>query len=332
MTFIVDSSDWAFAGLSSNEIESLLENALEFVETSVQRGEEVLIGENLQIQSVYDSLSLWDLFGPSAPLHDCHDLRQELAAWLGKADLYFEAYPWPDNFDMSQLSIDDMPDTENHDVLWAHCWILEGNIVACFRLNRSQVSKITSRGGTSTLHFVSSDGARKEFWREMIKNSGSDIDQLIHLAAHAFPQLHFVEGALQSADRLGGGYIASRPRLMNALSILNDSGAWALTYPPPAVTPDETTPVAHSITPNDHLVGRRFHAFGLNAAPEHPNVRLNRSAREARETRIGERTLYCEWHIKLEPHRNRIHFHGPVAESNNKLVIGMIHEHLPLPG
>ena len=51
----------------------------------------------------------------------------------------------------------------------------------------------------------------------------------------------------------------------------------------------------------------------------------------AREAEIGGRIVYCEWHIRLEPNRNRIHIHRPVKESCEKVVVGVIAKHLPLP-
>lgn len=67
-------------------------------------------------------------------------------------------------------------------------------------------------------------------------------------------------------------------------------------------------------------------------APENPDVYLDNRCRRAREIAIGERTLYCEWHGKLELHQNRVHIHPPVIESNGKVIIAFFHEHLPLPG
>ena len=67
-------------------------------------------------------------------------------------------------------------------------------------------------------------------------------------------------------------------------------------------------------------------------APENPDVYLDRRCREARQITIAGRTLFCEWHGKLEPHRNRVHVHPPVRESKDKLIIGIFDEHLPLPG
>ena len=41
------------------------------------------------------------------------------------------------------------------------------------------------------------------------------------------------------------------------------------------------------------------------------------------------RTYRCEWHSKLEPHRNRIHFYPADASTHGKILIGIFTSHLP---
>jgi len=84
--------------------------------------------------------------------------------------------------------------------------------------------------------------------------------------------------------------------------------------------------------PTNKIIAQRFHGFGIVIAPENPDVFLNRRCREAREVKAGGLSLYCEWHVKLEPHRNRIHVHPPIPTTDNKFIVGVIDEHLILPG
>jgi hypothetical protein len=52
--------------------------------------------------------------------------------------------------------------------------------------------------------------------------------------------------------------------------------------------------------PSNQIIEHRFKGFNLDVAPEKPNVYAHGESRKARETKLGTRTLYCEWHVKLE--------------------------------
>jgi hypothetical protein len=50
-----------------------------------------------------------------------------------------------------------------------------------------------------------------------------------------------------------------------------------------------------------------------------------------RDIEFGGEIHRCEWHAKLEPQRNRIHFALPCAGLGDRVLIGMFVEHLPMP-
>ena len=75
-----------------------------------------------------------------------------------------------------------------------------------------------------------------------------------------------------------------------------------------------------------------FSRYGIDVAPEKPEVYDDRRCREPRTRALGRRTLYCHWHGKLAPDRNRVHLHEPVPESAGSVIVAIFHEHLPLPG
>jgi hypothetical protein len=157
------------------------------------------------------------------------------------------------------------------------------------------------------------------------------------LGAIGLGAVHDLKGVVESGATLLGAI--SNPSAFGSLASVT-TGAVVVTWlvgrvfasPSPALTPADTPPLDINKSPSDHVIKLRFAGFGIAAAPENPNVRGHKTSREARETRNVGRTLYCEWHVKLQPHQNRIHFHKPVPESCNKIIIGMIHEHLSLPG
>jgi hypothetical protein len=329
--FIVNAAEWDFVGMSADDIERLIDRALDFVEISSHRGEEVMIGDDFQTRPMQGALTLWDLFSEGAPLHMSREIAQELAVWLGRARHYADVDDWPVGFEDSVISINGSPSTQNEDVAWVHYCVRASRPAACVTLGSSRVLETATITGRVDLHFVGEDHGRKRFWQAVIILEGDDLNSLARHASRAYPNLYFVGSVIAHANHLSGGYLASRQRVCNALAVLDDLGHWAFTCPPPALAPGEPLPFNLDARPSNQLIEHRFAGIGLDAAPEKPNVRGHRASREARETVLDGRTLYCEWHVKLQPDRNRIYFHPPIPESGDRVVIGMIHEHLPLP-
>lgn len=331
MAFVVNGAEWDFNGLAPEQVEALIDRALEFIETSNDREQDVVIGDDFQTRLMYDNMCLWELFTQGSPLPLRRELSQELAAWLSKAPRYADAPQWPHDFGGAEISINGAAPTTNIDLEWAHFSLREGTPTAVLTLGPNRVIETTTASGSVDVNLVSDDPGRNAFWRHAIIFAGDSLDSLIEYAPKAYPNLHLVNGVIRAAARLAGGYLASRQRVQSTLAALDDWGHWTFTCPPPAITPYEGPPPNPDARPTNQLVEHRFAGFELDAAPENPNVRQNRVCREAREIVVGERTLYCDWHVKLQKHQNRIHFHAPVPESDHKVVIGLIHEHLPLP-
>ena len=331
MSFVVDGSEWRFDGMSPEDAEMLIDRALSFVETSSERGEAVAVGDDFQMRPMRGTETLWDLFAPGSVAPLDRELSQELSAWLAKAPRYADAPNWPAGFVSGAISIGGATPVANDDVEWAHCSTVAAVPVAVLTLNVPRVVSTATAIGTADVHFVADDASRRAFWRNALVVAGDRLQDLVEFGCRAYPNLHFVPGALADAGRLGGGYFGVRARLKSALEILDEWGRWAFTWPPPALTPNEGAPPDPAANPSNFIIQHRLGGFGLEAAPENPNVFADGTSRRGREVVVGGRKLYCEWHAKLEPHRNRIHFHAPVGETDGKVVIGVIHHHLPLP-
>jgi len=329
--FVVNGADWCFDGMDSNDVGKAIEKALSFVATSFERNEAVQIGDDFQERHMLGTLPLWELFAADSGLHLPGELRQELAAWLGRAELYADLDQWPEGVEDSLISVGTNPPAENADVAWVHHSVRAGAPSACFTLNEAFVERVSSSKGASEVHFVCDDLSRKSFWRHVIVLRGDNHLSLADFADKAYPNLHFVEGAIQGVNNLRGGYNAAKKSVRISFEILDDKGEWVFTCPPPAMSPSESGTVSEGENPTNQLIENRFSGFGLTVAPENPNVYLDKKCREAREAVLDDLTIYCQWHIKLEPHRNRIHIHHPVQQSGGKVVVGIIDEHLPLP-
>ena len=331
MNYVVNAAEWDFNGLTPSQISDKMEVALAFIEDEGARGRAVAIGDDFQTRPMYGGKALWDLFSPDIGLQLGKELADELAAWLDRAPFYLDSAQWPVGFGGSPISIDGAAAVQNEDVEWAHFSVLAGEPVACLTINDPAVKETVSGTGKSNVHFVSNKKTRLKFWREAIDVVGDTLDNLIRLSPSAFPDLYFHDGSLRGASGLSGGYLGNRLALRKTLAALNDWGSWTFIHPPPAKTPLERSDPDLNARPTNQLIEHRFRGLQLDVVPEKPNVYKDKTSREAREISIHGRTFYCEWHVRLQPHRNRIHIHAPVAESGHRLVVAIVHEHLPLP-
>lgn len=317
--------------MDPDSIVQAIESFLDFVAVSSERDEPIMIGDEFQTMLMFDEFSLWELFGEDVALDLPQELRQELAAWLGRVKFYSDSEVWPEGMDSFSLSVDGGPMQDSPDIAWVHHSIRAGVTMSCASIFRSSVSRVRCQLGETVVHFVLDENGRKSFWRYSITFEGDNEQSLIRNAERAYPDLYFYRGVLNHLNNLSGGYLSNRLAIRETLEILNDFGAWVFNFPPPALAPEDTAPAQEGLNPSNQLIEKRFAGFGLDVAPEKPNVRSDVTCRIAREAKLQSRVLYCEWHVKLERHRNRIHLHSPVPESDGKVVVGMIADHLPLP-
>jgi hypothetical protein len=330
VALVVDGAEWNFNGWTADEVSQAISALIARVWTAQSRGEAVWIGDELQTRYVIGEFDLWSMFSPTAPIKLSTELAQELAAWLGAAPRYLEE-PWPPGMEEILIQVDHFPPQENTDLAWAHHHVRNGRAVACLSLRRSGPHPTASSQGTATVHWILNESTNRAFWRAAIDLEGGSAEILERLAPHAFPDLYFYAGVWQGLKRFAGGYLAMRADLQRYLVGLDDHGAWAFRFPPPALEIGEPSGPDLDARPSNQIIESRFRRLSLEMAPENPNVYADTFCRRAREITIYDKILYCEWHGKLEMHRNRVHVHPPDVVSGGKVIIAIFHEHLPLP-
>jgi hypothetical protein len=258
-------------------------------------------------------------------------LRQELEALLIQGHRYLDEESWPGGMaEHTAVSISDCVPSDNPDVAWAHHQVRSGHAVACLGLQRDGVYRTVTEDGEANVHWVIDETGHRAFFRAAIDVEHDSESTLQRMAAHAFPDIYFVDDVWRELGDFAGGYLAVRPELRRHLAVFDDHGYWAFTAPPPKITEIDEGPVAAG-APSSLLIQQRFQAHGITLAPEASDVHKDLKCRTARERMVGGRTLYCEWHAKLRGDQNRVHVHAPVPESGNKFVVAIFHAHLPLP-
>jgi len=136
----------------------------------------------------------------------------------------------------------------------------------------------------------------------------------VALAASAFPNLHFKDGIENEIRRFSLAYRSIRSLLISALSDLND-----LLFPLLGQGLD------------GREIVRRFNAGSdFKISSESPKTHKNAAAMRQRTVDFGGRQARCEWHLKIRPDRDRIHFSlGDSAIAPNKILVGIFTAHLP---
>lgn len=330
MATVIDSTNWPNNGWTSPQLASALEDFLERLDRAFEARETVWVGDDLQTQIVYNELDLWSLRDPGSPLKIDDNIWQELAAALGQTQRYVDENDWPPGFDDFTISVNGGVPTLNPDVAWAHHSVISGTAVACLGLTLKGVFPTTSARGTLSLHWTGDAKSCSLFWREAIDVERDSPGTLERLAPYAYPGLYFPSGVWHGLGNFNGGYYANSVELRRYLGILSDDGAWAFTSPPPAQVRTEAQGTGNEKPPS-HLIIQRFARLALNVTPENPDVYRDRTCRTAREVEVLGENLYFGWHGKLQLHQNRVHVHPPTGGTQGKMIVGIFHEHLPLP-
>ncbi len=90
----------------------------------------------------------------------------------------------------------------------------------------------------------------------------------------------------------------------------------------------------HKQNDPDNFIGEAG-SQGVDLSPESPNTHKNKDAMKERWVSIGGESVLCEWHTKLQPQIDRIHFnigsslsHSVSNITKGKVVIGIFTDHL----
>jgi hypothetical protein len=154
---------------------------------------------------------------------------------------------------------------------------------------------------------VNFDGATS-FFRSIFKVENIDESRFFDLTADAFPNLVFVDGL--DLKRFAGTYQNLREKVVEHLGILNDGFMDA----------------NRSEAGNSVIISSRI---TIQVSLEGSNTRASSSLMSKRDVTYNDQIFPCEWHSKLEPLRNRIHFYPADEQTGNRILIGIFVVHLP---
>lgn len=332
MAFVIDSSEWDFNACNRDSVIGVVENFLDALDRMTKRGETFWLGRDFHTREMFMGHPLWSLFHRDSGLDLPRELSQELAGYLNKAPYYEDEPDWPDEFALgSDVDIDSLGLVQNYDVLWAHSLVKNNRACGCVGLFREGEYITTANGHAESIHWVISERNQVEFWRAAIIVQGDSPATLRSLAPHAYPNTFFPDSIWRGCTRFNGGYHSQSRELRRYLEVFDDHGHWVFTASPPAELLSDPVDEINQDAPSRQLIERRFLLFNLVVAPENPDVYADFDCREARMLDLDGARLYCEWHGKLQTWQNRVHIHPPVSQSENKIIVAFMADHLPLP-
>ena len=156
------------------------------------------------------------------------------------------------------------------------------------------------------VYFAASIEDHPGFFRLLYELEDVPESEFFERARFAFPRLVFAADI--SFRRFQGAYRTLRPKVVDHLGRINDRF-------PEVYAAQNGMPNAIS----SHL--------GINVSIE-GNTRRSARLMHLRDVEFRGQVYRCEWHSKIEPHRNRIHFQVIDGIPETEILIGIFHEHL----
>lgn len=304
MRFLVDEASFpVFAGDPNTAIQALSQ----IVDQRTSRGEPVIAWDQLWSSTLSGSTLTDLLFTKPSRLDQA--LSQWMMAFLGRCANYdavlrpTDLTGWSGGTVGIASAVDDLTSRR------ASC---------CIALPTTRPPKDIATVDTKSgeVAFVQSNAEVVAFYRSIFEIEQYDINAYLELAALAFPALYFMPNLPRQAGRFHEEFTTLRPKLTIALGVLND----------------EFGRLFSERSGDPGAVAAALRPYGVNATVESAQTRNNRKAWAERRIEATDgvgQALYCEWHVKLSPTHDRIHFHpGTPGFQNGKLIIGIFHKHL----
>lgn len=186
-----------------------------------------------------------------------------------------------------------------------------GQVVACVVIPKQDGFV---QVGTKFLHLIGTTERLIRFYRDAPELGGYSEGEFMRNATRAFPALYFHKDLEAQISKFSVAFAGMRASLIEALADLNDK-----------------LPVALRQSPDLRTAAKIFEAQSkFEISPESPKTHKNRTAMICRDVSFEGTTLRCEWHLKLQPHIDRIHFYfGKQEVASDKILIGIFCDHLP---
>ena len=156
------------------------------------------------------------------------------------------------------------------------------------------------------VYFAASTENHPGFFRLLYELEDISEPHFFELARLAFPRLVFAADI--SFRKFQGAYPTLRPKVVDHLGRINDR------FP-------------ELYTAENGMPSEVSSRLGIQVSME-GSTRSSERLMRLRDVEFRGQVYRCEWHSKLEPNRNRIHFKVIDGTAETNILIGIFHEHL----
>lgn len=303
--FVIDESGFAFDDESPSAVEGSFAaflGVLEYTRSTpaqVRRSDLLFDIESASGRSLVDHLCDREID---------RDLRTELWSRLDRTTVYEEV---PDEF---ECDIDGVRTTFAPSACVALSKALGGYDLACLSTEQAgrsgvcSVSGVADHPASGEVYFIAREADAPGFWRRLLRRDRHDDADLDGYSELSFPNLVFAEGIWNQISRFEGPRLVVWPILMDTLAGLDDFAVevWS-----------------EQVEPHRRMEQMRLRAR-VDCSPESPKTHANVKAMKTRTVTFSGDPVVCEWHAKLERHRNRVHF----AVRGGRVYVGIFVDHL----
>nr|WP_062338891.1 hypothetical protein [Herbidospora sakaeratensis] len=222
---------------------------------------------------------------------------------------------WDDSIPLAdQVAVAGAEPREAWSIAYATTMAVRDRGVACLALDlcdRAGLLPVRVGSAQITIYFLSGCEEIPGYWRTLFALENVAEADFFVLAAQAFPRLVFHESL--TFRRFQGDYRDLREPVVVHLSVLND--LFLDVY------------AAHKANPR--AVRMALAEQGCEGvSPDSPKTHANSAAMRRRDVEYAGRTYRCEWHMKIRPNVERIHF-AFGGDLGDRILVGVFVDHLP---
>lgn len=282
------------------------EATLDHVSDLLERGHSLAYSDRFFVQHILPGLSFYDLLAPDHNIQVTGELAERVASIFFRAQRLEDVFPYE-----GESTVDFGAGAEEAaTVAWiAARYISEGLHTPCLSCTQIGTTQVGFEGSQVPVHFVGSTKCVELFFRWMILNTTSSPSEMDEMSTEAFSGLEFLSGAVDGIKAMRGTYKLLLPKIVHDLSFLSDNGRTIFSQP------WKNAPAS-------------FGQGYVNASDENGRTKQNGEARRQRTRDYKGKKRVFWWHIKLQPHQNRIHFSPDDVGSGGRILIGIFCEHL----
>jgi len=321
--FVLD--EWSLSKAAEAELVELsdaIDRMIDRIDVARRRNEGIVKHRNYYDAELGGGLSLYCvLFEDSCSLRLDAESKKRLRLALDRTAEFDGANPEQERLEINGFSC------RSPGMAWAHSQAVEGRQVAVLPLSLDGVpvgrAQVTVNGITHEIAFVADDEQHLKFFRDVIELENANEAMFERLAGSAFPALEWADEIWRELRDFSRPYINIRKELVRALSGLNDHGARCF--------------LELGAGDPRHLQQTLSIRVGVAASDENGATKKHRLAeRDRTRCHRGKNKVFW-WHLKLQPHKDRIHFlyepppPGAGGSEAGCMVVGLFKDHCVLP-